>query len=242
MGEVAALLVAALVCLPTLVEAQRIEGRVTDENGSGIAEVTVTALGHEGAETLSGWGGRFVLSHLVAGPVELRFEMLGYASLTATVEVEAGATTHVGVTLSAEAIELDAIDVAVDGRSLYLEGNGFYRRSERGFGLQFSRERLDELRMLEVSDAVRDVSGIRLQRDPYVMDRVYALSPRMRRFTGESCALTVYVDGVKTLDPNLNQVQPDWLVAMEVYLGADAPAQYRTTMSCGVVLLWTRRM
>lgn len=239
----AALFVAGVLCLPAAATAQRIEGRVTDETGSGIADVAVSAVGQEGIGALSGWQGTFVLMGVAPGTVELRFSRLGYAEMTATVEVEPGVTTRLGVQLTPEAIELDAIDVRVRGDSpLYLEGNGFYRRSERGFGLQLTRERLDALHMLEVADAVRYVSGIRVQRDPYMLDRVYAVSPRMRRFTGESCYLTVYVDGVQTLDPNLNQVHPDWLVAMEIYLGADAPAKYRTTMSCGVVLLWTRRM
>lgn len=243
-GDAAALCVAVLLlCLPATAAGQRIEGRITDGSGAGLAEVAVTVVGEDGVFTLSGRRGDFVLDDMEAGPVELSFSRIGYSVMTATVTVDPDATTRIGVQLTAEAIELDAIDVSVRSNpSLYLEGNGFYRRSERGFGLQFSRDRLDELHMLEVADAMRNISGIRLQRDPYMLHRVYAMSPRMRRFSGESCALTVYVDGVKTLDPNLNQVEPDWLVAMEVYLGADAPAKYRTTMSCGVVLLWTRRM
>ena len=64
---------------------------------------------------------------------------------------------------------------------------------------------------------------------------------RTRHRHGRGCALTVYVDGVRTLDPNLNQVPPDWLIAMEVYVGAETPAQYRTSDNCGAVLLWTRQ-
>lgn len=40
-------------------------------------------------------------------------------------------------------------------------------------------------------------------------------------------------------DPN--QIPPDLLDAMEVYLGSEAPVQYTGLNPCGVVLLWTRR-
>jgi len=141
--------------------------------------------------------------------------------------------------MSEEAIELAPIDVRVT--EPFLESNGFYRRSGRRLGRQYSRAQLDELSILEVSDAVRLSPGVSLGYDPSLPTRVIASSPRTGASRAQVCPLTVFVDGVRTLDPDVNQVPSDWLAAMEIYLGAEAPAQYRVPGGCGVVLLWTKQ-
>lgn len=254
MRQAAALLTVLAIHLPPGVDAQvpapfdptprdrgRIEGRVTTDAGTGVADVSVTALGEEQVTAVTDMVGRFRLSGVESGLVELRFERLGFGSRSLAVDVSPGSMLRVDVTMALQAIELEPVDVSVEGGFPFLETNGFYRRSRRGFGRQLSRDYLDEIRALRVSDALRQMPGIRLQYDPHLTDRVTAVSPRMRRFDGRLCALTVYVDGVRTLDPDLNQVPSDWLIGMEVYLGADTPARFRTSDSCGVVLLWTRQ-
>ncbi|MGD2044625.1 MAG: carboxypeptidase regulatory-like domain-containing protein [Gemmatimonadota bacterium] len=249
MRQVVALGVAAALTLPPTLAAQvtppfdagdesgRIEGRVTIPEGTGLADVSVMVVGSRQG-TVSDLVGRFALAHVATGPIELRFERLGYASHTVAVDVRPGTVTRVETTLVPQAIELEAIDVRIGVAQL--ESNGFYRRVRRGFGLQLSREQLDAMHMLEVSDAVRNQSGVLLSYDPYMANRVLATRTRGPRVDGRSCALTVYVDGVRTLDPNINQVPSDWLVGMEVYLGAQTPAQFKEPNNCGAVLLWTK--
>jgi hypothetical protein len=236
-----ALVIAGLLCLPRPAAPQVIEGRVSDERGGALGDVAISVLGSPGVGAISDQNGRFQLADLPAGSLRIHFARLGYASLTATVDVHLGETIPLAVALSPEAIELDGVDVRVGGAVPFLEINGYFRRTQRGFGRQLSRTRLDELRMIQVSDAMQNVPGLRLSRDLYTGTRVVALRPTERSLDGQGCALTVYLDGVRTLDPNLNQVPPDWLLAMEVYLGAETPAQYRTSDNCGAVLLWTRR-
>lgn len=249
MREVVALCAAAALALPPALTAQvaspsdadepagRIEGRVTIPEGTGLADVSITVVGGR-QSAVSDLVGRFAFPRVDSGPLELRFERLGYATRTVTVDVQPGTVTRVETALSPQAIELEAIDVRVG--AAILEANGFYRRVRRGFGLQLSREELDAMHMLEVSDAVRDLSGVILSYDPYMATRVIATRGRGPRAGGRNCRLTVYVDGVKTLDPNLNQVPPDWLVGMEVYLGAQTPAKFKDPENCGAVLLWTK--
>ncbi|MDH3271647.1 MAG: TonB-dependent receptor [Gemmatimonadota bacterium] len=237
----AAVLLACAVSLPTSAWSQVIEGRVSEERGRALGDVSVTVLGQAGVSAISDGDGRFVLNQLPAGPLRIHFARLGYTPVTATVDVYPGETTPLAVAMSPEAFEIDGIDVSVEGADPFLEVNGFFRRTQSGFGLQLPRSRLDELRMLLVSDAMRSLSGIRLRSDMYSGTRVAAVRPAARRLDGQGCALTVYVDGVRTLDPNLNQVPPDWLIAMEVYRGAETPAEYRTSGNCGAVLLWTRQ-
>jgi hypothetical protein len=208
-------------------------------DGEGLADVSVSIIGREEG-ALTGSGGAFALDRVPAGWAEVRFTRLGYSSYSRLVLVQAGSTARLDAVLSEEAIELAPIDVSVSGRVVYLDDNGFYRRSERGFGRQYSRQDLDALHILEVSDAVRDVSGLVMQHDPAMANRVVALRSRNLGPGGAPCALSVFVDGVRTLDPNLNQVPQDWILGMEVYLGAEAPAQYRLAGGCGVVLIWTK--
>ena len=241
MRTVGALAIACALCAPGSATSQVIEGRITDERGSGLGDVGITVVGLPGVGAISDRNGRFILAELPAGSLRIRFARLGYAPLTATVDVLPGETMPLAVALTPQAIELDGVDVRVGGAVPFLEINGFFQRTRRGFGRQFSRSRLDALRMIEVSDAVQNVPGIRLSQDLYTGSRVVALRPAERTLDGRGCALTVYLDGVRTLDPNLNQVPPDWLIAMEVYVGAETPAQYRTSDNCGAVLLWTRR-
>ena len=47
--------------------------------------------------------------------------------------------------------------------------------------------------------------------------------------------------GASTSSQDLNQIPPDWLDEMEVYVGAQVPIQYSGLNPCGVDLLWTRR-
>jgi hypothetical protein len=220
--------------------AGRIEGRVASADGQGLADVAVSVPGRPDATAVTDSAGVFALSDVSAGWVEVRFSRLGYATYSRRALVERGVSARLEVTLSEEAIELAPIDVSVTGRSLYLDVNGFYRRAQRGFGRQYSRQDLDALRILEVSDVVRDVSGLIMQHDPYMANRVVALRTRSLGPGGAPCALTVFIDGVRTLDANLNQVPQEWILGMEVYLGAEAPAQYRLAGGCGVVLVWTK--
>jgi hypothetical protein len=240
---VAILWLAGIAASPVLAQTDaqgapgRIEGRVVTREGRGLADVTVSASGALRVNAVTDTDGNFALEGISPGRIEIRFSRIGYASTSRAVFVESGGTGRVEAVLSEEAIELAPLDVSVTGRSLYLDANGFYRRSERGFGRQYSRTDLDELHMLEISDAFHGMSRVLMRYDPYMANRVMAVSPRRG---GEACALTVYVDGVRTLDPNLNQVPLDWVLGMEVYLGAEAPAQYRISNGCGAVLLWTK--
>jgi len=242
---VAALVLACLAASPARGQdvdgrpSGRIVGRVVTADGEGLADVSVTVLGRaDGAVT--GPDGAFALEYVTPGWTELRFTRIGYSIESRRILVEAGTIARLEARLSEEAIELAPIGVSVSGRFVYLDANGFYRRVERGFGRQYSRQDLDALHVLAVSDVVRDVSGLVMQYDPYMANRVVALRARNLGPAGTSCALTVYVDGVRTLDPNLNQVPQEWILGMEVYVGAEAPAQYRLAGGCGVVLIWTK--
>ena len=228
----------------------RVDGRVTDLGGQGLADVEVVLADSAGTRTLTSAQGRFSLRDVEPGVAELRFRRIGYQPRSYAVVVQPGTTVEMSATLSTEAIELDPIEVSV--RSRFLERNGFYQRERRGLGTQIDRAELDRLDPVIVSDALGQVTGLRLSRDPRNPNRVYPVSRRGNSFnaggftggTGASaCVMPIYVDGVRSPDADLNQVPPEWLEAIEVYTGVTTPVEFQTAASesCGVVLMWTRR-
>jgi hypothetical protein len=217
----------------------RIEGRVTDGGSGEIADVDISILGADGLRTLSNPRGYFALTGVEPGLVQIRFSRLGYAPRTATLVVQPGRTSEVITAMAAQAIELAPIEVTV--RSAFLERSGFYDRVRQGQGRQLSRIELDRIDPFQISDVIQRLPGVSLRTTSILGQPVVALNPRVRTLENPDCALDVYVDGVRTSTPDLNQIPPDWLDAMEVYLGSEAPVQYAGLSPCGVVLLWTRR-
>ena len=217
----------------------RVIGLVTDEGGNrGLSDVDITVVGHQ-ARAFSNPTGRFDLRGLEPGLTEIRFTRLGYAPRTATLIVHPGRTLDLSATMFTEPIELEPIEVTV--RSRLLEQNGFYRRALASLGRQFTRQNMEDLNSVVVSDVVRRVGGLQLLPDPQDPNRIYANSRRSSSFTLGACRLPVYIDGVEQSDDDLNQIDLSQIEAMEVYDGVNMPVQYSSARnSCGVVLIWTR--
>ena len=212
----------------------RIAGRVTEEGrrNLGLSNVEVTVLSPARAGTVTDEGGRFNLTDVEPGSVEVQFTHLSYASRTTTLIVQPGRTVEINASMSAQPIELEAIEVTV--RSAYLERNGFYRRA-RTWGRQFTRADLDDLDPRNLSDVFWRIPGVGVQ---YGLNGAQAVSGRSR-----TCTLDVYLDGKKLPGWDLDWISPWSLEGMEVYRGVDTPVQYQSVLEggCGVVLLWTKR-
>ncbi len=214
----------------------RIVGRVTEEGRNrGVSDVEVTVLSPARAGTVTDGRGRFDLRDLEPGLLEVQFTHLGYASRTTTLIVQAGRTVEINASMSAQPIELEAIEVTV--RSAYLERNGFYRRA-RLWGKQFTRADLDDLNPTYLSDVFWRIPGVQVQ---HGLNGAQAVSGRSRTFLSPGgCTLDVYLDGMNLRGWDLDAITPWSLEGMEVYHGIGTPIQY-SRLGCGVVLLWTRR-
>jgi hypothetical protein len=212
---------------------------VTDGGIGEVANAEISVVGQDLVRTLSGERGYFTLVDVEPGLIQLRFTRLGYAPRTATLVLQPGRTSEVTVAMSPEVIALASIEVTV--RSPFLERGGYYARARQGLGRRLSREDLDRIDPFDVSQALETVPGLRLQRSTNLGTPVLAVSSRVNTLGNGQCVMDVYIDGVRMSSPDLNQIPPDWLDAMEVYIGSEAPAQYAGLNPCGVVLLWTRR-
>ena len=249
--------------MPDNEEPGAIVGRVTDERGQAVTDADISVVGQQSAGAVSSRQGRFEIDDLAPGVVEVRFERLGYTSRTAQFVVQAGRTAELSVVMPAQAIELEPITVMV--RSRVLERGGFYERRDGGFGTQFDRQDIERIDPELVYDVVRRVPGLRVN-DPRRSDPTgrgavvgapsYAANGRAVATLGSpsaltrpprvptsdrSCYLTLFIDGVRMADPDLQQIQPAFIEALEVYTGRTGPAEYQLNNPCGAILIWTRR-
>jgi outer membrane receptor protein involved in Fe transport len=92
-----------------------IAGRVYDEGTSeplAVAQIHIPSLG---VGTLTNLDGRFMLRNLPPGTYDLVVELLGYTTKTITgIEIQAGRTVTLNVTLPPEAIEVEGVTVSVE--------------------------------------------------------------------------------------------------------------------------------
>lgn len=217
-----------------------IAGRVVDDHGNAISDVDIVVTGRAGSRGLSNRQGRFALTDVAPGLLEVHFTRLGYAPRTAFLVVQPGRTVDLDVEMPTAAIEIAPIEVTV--RSQFLEREGFYKRGALGWGQTWDRKQIESLAPVYVSDIVRRANGVFVQRLPGGVDTyLQAINLRVSTPDRGLCALAVYVDGIRTGTFNLNQVDLGDIEAMEVYTGGNGPIEYQLMNPCSVVLIWTHR-
>jgi len=216
----------------------RLTGRVADAVGAAIvrAEVLVSRTTIH-AETAS--DGRFELSGIPAGPVEVVVRRLGFSPATIALELSAGEQRDIRVLLSPVAMLMDSIAVTAEKPELEVSFGGFEGRRARGFGTFLTREDIEKKRARVPSDLFRTMSGVKIIRDngtPTIVSN---------RLGVVTCPLRVFVDG--THYPLYGQsldvlIQVADIGAIEVYSGgATVPPQFGGREStCGVIAVWTR--
>jgi hypothetical protein len=184
-----------------------------------------------GGTTLTDSDGRFAFQALPVGQYRLSVDALGYRTLSEEVKIEGSSPFTLSVRLAPEAIELEGIVVA-SVRNPWLEERGFYRRQLRGMGTTFTADDIRDLRIHQVTDLFRMVSGVTLQGagspvSPYVL------------FRG-GCRPDVVIDGTN-FGPNVridDQVPAGVVQGIEIYRGATSPGLFSSN-PCGAVLIWT---
>jgi hypothetical protein len=241
----------------------RVVGRVTTvETNSPIAGVAVT-LGT--VSVTSDSRGLFVITPAPTGTHAIRFEVLGYQVRHDTVTLTEGETSEIAVRLSRDPIPLPPIQVSV--RSRWLDSNGYYeRRTQSGLSGRFiDRAEIERRNPTFVTDLFHDVSGARVehglsrrvirfnreasgglvQRDrPHDIFELWLV--RLR-----GCQPTLYIDGREHRDriirgwgpyvDDFNLLSPTVIDAIEIYVGAATPTEFRNSDGCGVILIWTRK-
>lgn len=190
--------------------------------------------------------GRFTFNGLTTGGYRLIVEHIGYATRNDSIDLSQARVHDVDVRMHEEALRLQPI--VVIARSDYLSRVGFYDRRLEGLSGHFiTRIDIERQGPIELTDLFRSMPGTVLRSSQLGKRQI-----RFNRVGGQGgmgpdgCLPDMYLDGfivggspgASRLD-NHDIVPPREIEALEVYMGAATPLQYRNP--CGVILVWTRK-
>lgn len=230
--------------------AERLRGQARQGRASVVGEIVEYETGRvlEGATVLllapaggrarseaarSDSAGTFRFPDLVPGDYFITVALLGFGTVTDTLEIARDSDVELLVPLSIAPITLEPIVVQVSSRPIG-PLREFERRRRSTNGTFFTREDIEEAHVAEFTDLVRTLGGVRL---------VSAGAFRTRLVFRGGCSPDFWLDGIPvpggTLDLD-SYVHPQDLEAVEIYRGADVPVQFGVNV-CAVIVAWTRR-
>jgi TonB-dependent starch-binding outer membrane protein SusC len=224
-------------------------GRITDaqtfEPLAGT-QVAITALG---IGTLTSSAGRFTLTGVPAGTHTVSVLRIGYRAVEETVQVVAGGTAQVDISLRPEALQLDALVVTGTGREV--------RTREMGTAI-------GQVRRADFQNApVRNPEEILMGRQPGVTVQLRSGQPgamghiTLRGATSISATRNqplIYVDGVRLYSHGisgaqnarqgvhaLQSVAAADIERIEIVRGAAAATLYGSEAAAGVIQVFTKQ-
>ena len=223
-----------------------VSGTIVDRvNGAAISGAQVI-VSDSLQPFITGPDGRFAFRDLAPGQYLMRFLGAGYAERRDTLVVLRAGSIDVRVALTPTPYDLDPIAVEATP-SPFLTRAGYYERRDDGFGGVFlDRAAIEKRRAAQFTQLFHEIPG--------AVVRSQSMGQRLVRFNRASgsrgphpdgCIPDLYVDGLITGgrpgDPKITDhdvVDLRLIEAVEVYVGAITPIQYKST--CGVILVWTR--
>ena len=194
--------------------------------------------------TMTDAAGGFEMSELPGGTQTVEVRALGYAPARATVDLAAGATDTVVVTLDRNAPVLATLKVLGEplGRG---DWTGFHDRQRLGLGHFIGIEEIEGRRAMSFGDLLMGVPGVKVQQAGFsTVVAVPRSGGQIGKYANTNCLPTYFVDGTPVVggDPTEFRRTKD-IYGIEVYVSlASAPARYHVMdSSCGVILVWTKR-
>ena len=241
-GQLAlASLCALLTALPSAMRAQgTLRGVVVDSASRApvpSADVAITALRMvTRADSL----GRFTLSRLPKGPVEVSIRRLGYQPQRETMFLTGGSNDSVLIALVAQPEVLSAVNVSAGERRRRQMVEDFYLRRARGIGTFVTREDLEARNARVPTDAL-NVPGIALTHTRYGVAVRFTSTSTVRR----DCAPILWVDGQRASGMELDEIPVNDIEGIELYNGpSTTPAQFwqgnLSNSACGTIVVWSR--
>jgi hypothetical protein len=221
--------------LPAKLVHGTVSGWVRTEDGVPIAGARVRLFGSD-VVTETDNEGAFQLTGVPAGTQTLMTRAIGFVPDERAVDLT---DRHIPVVVGLLAIRrfLDTVHVKAD-RSTFMSAVGFEDRKKGGAGRFFTAKDVERLQPAEISDLLRHAPSLELS-----TDNAHNVKIRMRGDTGP-CTPAIFLDGKQlvywTLADLNSLVQPDELVGMEVYTPSMTPAEFRTKVGCGTIVVWTR--
>lgn len=193
----------------------------------------------EGATTMIGADGGFVLRDVAPGTQWITVQAIGRAPAALAVDLRPGDTAFLPVTLGP--IPVTLAPVRVEGQQSRML-HDFEERRRLGSALGYFRGEDDIKDLASLRSIFTTLPSIRLVRGSGNTDFVAVLpAPEIG---GGWCVPSLYIDGFLSDWDQIHIYQPKDLAGVELYpRPGDAPPQYQlatTRNSCGVVLIWTK--
>lgn len=220
-----------------------------------------------GVDALTGSDGTFRLAGLASGERTLVLEHVAYGRREAVVHVSAAATAVVRLRVSARPIELEPLEVVVEGTRVHsLEVRGFYERQRwaeaTGRGHFFTEEDIRRRNPRLISHLIADVPGTILDCSGDPRGRSCQLRFIGSTGIGAGCErANVYIDGARAIRSDNQSIRvpdrpggvmqptgldqliaPQEIAAIEVYpSAASLPAEFGGSMGqCGAIVIWSK--
>ena len=214
-----------------------VSGRVVLEGAPTNAGSRVEVVGADQV-ALTNDKGEFTITKLPSGSQVLLARHLGFGAQTVAVDLNSREPQRVTIKLPKFVAMIDPVVVNAR-RAANLDRTGFTQRQKSGQGFYLGPEQLKDRHPTRLTDLFRTVPGLRVNSTP---DGDVVGSSR--NAGGNDC-VQYYVDDMpwQSAEPgDINQfVNPNEVVAVEVYQGPSVPAQYSRGMGgCTTIVLWTR--
>jgi hypothetical protein len=226
-----------------------IDGVVTDTNLVPVPSANVTILSSS-VRVETGDNGRFRILRVPAGRYLVIVRRLGFAPVSAVVQVRSDDTLRLSYALEPAPQTLGSVVVTEERRSRRMAEFDYHRKL--GFGEFMAQDDIEKHNFGQVTDVMRLFHSINVVGgavDGHGAGGLYdhfAVTARGKTtMIGNECsALTVLVDGVPMPTPfNLDLLPPPRdLAGIEVFARpATTPAQYLPyDRGCGLILVWTK--
>lgn len=235
---------ASLASISTPAAAQRrsanLVGWIRDSSGAGLDAADVVIDGtHTFVRTDT--SGLFTVRGIDPGTITIRVRRLGFDPMSFPFTLHASSEDSVRVVLRQNARVLAAMRTNATIQRRYADLEGFYRRRARnGGGVFITREDIDRLNSNTLSDALREVPGLRVM----PAGRGTAIRFESADGTRRDCPPQYWIDGQRVNNTEVDDYPSSDVEAMELYNGpSTTPMQFsqsRTNNTCGTVVIWTR--
>jgi hypothetical protein len=220
-------------------QSPQLRGTVRDSAGAPIPEVDVAIVSQRVLGRTNDRG-EFTLQRVRAGKLQLSVRRLGFEPQMIPIEYPAGAADTLHVVLREHPLLVEGMQVSVLERRRQVAIEEFYRRRAKGSGMFVSREEIESRHPLKVTDALRDLPGLRFERGRGGTMLRFLNSASQRR----DCTPQYWIDGVRVPNFEIDDLPVRDIEGIELYEGpSTVPMQFSHfggQTACGTIVVWSR--
>lgn len=244
---VLAVLALALGAAPALAQQGTVTGQVIDASNLQPMQGVQVFIPDTDIGTLTNDEGRYRLTGVPAGGVQVRARLIGYRTATRRTDVPAGGTATLDFRLSVSAVSLQEVVVTATGRQRQQElGNAISTVDASDVVQNRSPTNLTELLQGQST-------GVTIRSNTGAVGASSAINIRGNSSLGLDNTPIIYVDGARIDNANaidagaggqefsqINDLDPEDIESVEIVKGPAAAALYGTEAAAGVIRITTK--